>query len=235
MEFFEHVNPAMNSLHQSDHVDQAAETTGRVMHVVRHGQASHNVALAAGEIPKEESRCAARFENPKMLEGWELRDDCRDSAWLNPWTHAAIWNTQAHTEHRMPISWMFGITVFTKCDRFDVVRFENLYQPTPRLTELGRHQVSLVAKAAATAKPEVQQGEVNHSCVIGLAWTLGEFESTKGCRDASLLIMLYTVITKVGISQRTDEIDWISLGGIRARLFVGLARLSASCCEGSLL
>ena len=52
MEFFEHVNPAMNSLHQSDHVDQAAETTGRVMHVVRHGQASHNVALAAGEIRK---------------------------------------------------------------------------------------------------------------------------------------------------------------------------------------
>ena len=88
--------------------------------------------------------------------------------------------------------------MFTKWDRFDVVRIERLYQPTPRLTELGQHQVSLVAKAAAKAKPEVQRGEVNHSCPIGLAQTLGSLNLR---RDASLPSKLYAVITKVGISQ----------------------------------
>ena len=37
----------------SDHADTEA---ARTLHLLRHGQASHNVALAAGEVPTGESR-----------------------------------------------------------------------------------------------------------------------------------------------------------------------------------
>ena len=37
-------------------VARLADADARLLHLVRHGQATHNVALAKGEVPKEESR-----------------------------------------------------------------------------------------------------------------------------------------------------------------------------------
>ena len=113
--------------------------------------------------------------------------------------------------------------MFTKLDRFDVVRIERLYQPTPRLTELGRHQVSLVAKAAK-AKPEVQRlqrGEVNHSCPIGPD---GEFESTKGClprcdHESWDIPREFLLDLPECLPMKEIGFPWM---GIRAHLFLGL-------------
>jgi hypothetical protein len=37
-------------------IARLADADARLLHLVRHGQATHNVALAKGEVPKDESR-----------------------------------------------------------------------------------------------------------------------------------------------------------------------------------